>query len=147
MTKSEIKIAKGTKVTYRYRVDDVITPLRAISYVDCIHDRVLHVNSTGEDGGRMQHELYLSEEGKTWVRGWTGKVVTAFKRAIVVEERKRKLAKAKVERTRDKEYATKMVKVFMRAAAVVKRAKLPREFRAAAFSAALYPYPWRPLGS
>lgn len=139
MDNKEVKVAKGTKVTYRYRErtgGGAIGVARAICYVDCVHEQTVYVNDRGEESGSVNSTgLYLSEEGKTWVRGWTGKDAVEFKRAVLAEERKRKLAEAKAERERDKKHEDRVVRGLQQAAAAVKRAKLPREFRQAAFAA------------
>lgn len=145
-TKPEIKVAKGTKVTRRGTDEQGYpTVKQSICYADCIHEPAAYANSTGEEGGNNEARLYLSEEGRTWIRGWTGKAVTAFKRAALAEERKRKLDKAKQDRKRDEEHTVYMVKHLCHAADIVKRAKLPRELRAAAFTVAAAPVmmgPW-----
>jgi hypothetical protein len=145
-TESKPWITKGTKITCAVRAG--VFQQRVVgedARPDSYPGAARYFYATNSAGGD-QTGLKAVDENKTWVRGWTGKVVTTFKRTIIAEERKRKLAKAKVERVQDKEHAAKMVKVFVRAAAVVKRAKLPRELRAAAFTVALTPYPWRPFG-
>jgi hypothetical protein len=136
---TKIKLAKGTQVLYRRRDGETgtVTAQRAICYVDCVHESTAYANATGKEDGSVTVSLSLNEEGKTWVRGWTGKVATAFKRAIAAEDRKRKADAAARERKLDEEYAAYALKRFRHAAAIVKRAKLPRDLRPAAFTAAL----------
>ena len=142
MNAREIKVAKGTKIT------------RAVDKLnnDVAKRTLVQVTTTDDDNG---HEvniagggLYLANEGRTWVRGWEGKIVTAFKRTIAAEDRKAELTRAKKERERDKQDAARAVKGLRKAADIVKRARLPRELREAAFRAVLAPSmlwgPWMP---
>jgi hypothetical protein len=127
MDTREIKVAKGTKITHT--VPNENGGGRTFG----------RTTTTQDDDGRNaftpDFSLRLDFEGKTWVRGWTGKAVTALKRAVAAEDRKRRLDKAKADRARDKEHEDRVVKCLRQAAVAVKRAKLPRELRVAAFAA------------
>jgi hypothetical protein len=131
----EIKIAKGTKIT------------RAVDKLnnDVARRTLVRATTIRDDNGHTVDiegcGLYLTNEGRTWVRGWEGKIVRAFKRTITAEDRKAELTRAKQERERDKERAMHAIKSLQQAADVVKRAKLPRELRVAAFVATLGPFP------
>ena len=122
---NKVKVPAGTSVTYALKDG---TTKQGTTLNDCIGSSTIFID------GPDRWQFYLEQEGTWWVRGWTGKVVTAFKRTIATKARERKLAEAKKERERDEERAAATVKYLRQAAAVVKRAKLPRELRVAAFA-------------
>jgi len=132
-TKREIKVAKGTQITRTITDDD---GNRTFAQVTTISDDDGFATPVSDDC-----RLRLDYEGKAWVRGWTGPIVTAFKRTIVAEDRKRKLDKSKRERDESAKRTAVATKRLQEAAAAVKQAKLPRELRPIAFMALLGPYP------
>ena len=142
MDTKEIKVAKGTKITRAVDKLNNDVAKRTLVQVTATHDDNGH--EVNVDGGG----LYLTNEGRTWVRGWEGKIVTAFKRTIAAEDRKAELTRAKKERERDKLDAARAVKGLRKAADIVMQARLPRELRDAAFRAVLTPSmlwgPWMP---
>lgn len=131
-----MEIKKDTKIVGIPEGTD--NPVELTCEGDCPSaNTTTHFYAYGDNGWR--HGFYLTAEGKTWVRGWTGKVATAFKRTIAAEDRKRKLAEAKREREKHTKHVAHMTKSFQQAAAIVRRAKLPRELRPIAFMTALGP--------
>lgn len=140
-TKPKVKIPQGTKVLFRERVNGVLTARRAQLQIDCIHDSVVHVLDKNKNG----KALYLSEEGLAWVRGWTGKVATAFTRALRAEAAKEVREKRELEKQRYEESVKHAVERMRFAADAVKRAKLPMKYRAIAFAGLMSHVPYMSL--
>lgn len=137
-TTSKVKIPQGTKVLFRERVDGVLTARRAQLHVDCVHDSVVHVVDERKNG----KVLCLSEEGRAWVRGWTGKVAIAFTRALRTEAAKEGREKRELEKKRYEESVEHAVERMRFAADAVKRAKLPTKYRAVAFAGLMSHVPY-----
>lgn len=91
----------------------------------------------------------VHEEGRYWCRGQTGPDARKFRAHIAkqvrekkVAETKRKLEEAKRRRERDREAEERFVEILAVASRAIKRAKLPRELRAAALAAICSPHPF-----
>ena len=132
-------IAIGTKILFHERNtnDDTVVVRRG------------EVTENASDGDRFSARddkklgkwLYMSAEGETWVRGWTGKVAIAFTRAVRAEAEKRARAKREQEKKRYNEAIKHAVERMRFAADAVKRAKLPAKYRAIAFAGLMSPMP------
>lgn len=94
---------------------------------------------SARDDRKLGRWLYISAEGETWVRGWTGKVATAFTRTVRAEAEKQAHKKRELEKKRYDEAIKHAVERMRFAADAVKRAKLPAKYRAIAFANLMSP--------
>lgn len=131
-------VSIGTKILFQERVDDIVVVRRGEVTANASDGDRFSVRDTNQPLGKW---LYMSTEGETWVRGWTGKVATAFTRAVRVEAKKRAREKRVREKGRYDEAIKHAVERMRFAADAVKRAKLPVKYRVAAFASLVSPMP------